>query len=321
MGTSFGSRCWLGIGEESTYNTPVSPSKFFEIMEESIGSKQNWIAIPTLRNASQSQRTKSTASVEGSFKLNLSYGGHERLLKHALGGMVTTGSGPYTQAFTLQQELPVGLTLHVNRDATNMGTAWVYSGCQIQKLTLSMKPQSILMAEVSIIGSDASQASVATPTFPTFEPIDWTHVSDVEAKAVLDAVTLPGCKEWEITIENNLATDRYGLNSRSRFGLGRNGPRKITGKIRCEVPALTVTPHQYFASLADPISVNLQTSNGLAGANARSLTIAGNAVLNGSDPNTKDSGPYIAEFDLEFYSASSGNTELAITLVNGISSP
>ena len=316
MATGFGTNAWLGFGEESTYLTPVAPTKFVEIMEESVAGKHNWISRPTLRSASQNQRVRSKKSVEGGLKMNLGFEGAERLLKHAIGSLATSGVGPYTQTYSLATALPTGLTLHVNRDAASVGagSAFQYSGCQISKLTLKQAVEDLLTAEIDFLGGDWLNVAVATPTFPTFYQIDWEMLSTFTINSV--AVNV---QEFEITIENQLANDRYKLGARTRLGLGRQGPRKISGKFTAEFDSLTT--YTLYQTLSTPVTLSVFWTNGLSAGNLKTLTITANVVLKGKDPTVKDAGPINVEFEFEAFQNAAANDELSVVLVNSVSTP
>ena len=53
MATAFGTGVYLGFGEEVTYGTSVTRTKFLEILDETISAKTGLSAKPTLRSASQ----------------------------------------------------------------------------------------------------------------------------------------------------------------------------------------------------------------------------------------------------------------------------
>lgn len=316
MAVGFGTNAWLGYGEESTYGTAVSTTKYAEIMEESIGGKQSVIGIETLRSASKSQTTKSKLSVEGSVKMALGYEGYERLLKHALGSNATTGPAlsVYTHEITLASALPTGLTLVVNRDAAALGsgTAFQYSGCQITKATFRQAPEQLLEAEFEFLGSGWANIAVPTPTFVTFQPIDWTQlvVCDLGGNTIK-------CKEFELTIENALASDRYQLGSRTRTGLGRSGSRTITAKLVTELENLTL--YNLYKNQTN-VAFSIEWSNALTGANLRRFRMDGNCNVQGDDPSVSDAGPIELTLNLEFFDQSSTpNSELDISVVNTLS--
>lgn len=316
MATAFGTNAWLGFGEESTYGTAVSPTKYIEITEDNLQGKQSLIAIPTLRSPSQNQRTYSKKSVEGSFKCSLGYSGFERLLKHALGTVATTGptSSVYTHTFSLATALPTGLTLHVNRDSAALGgnSAFEYRGCQITKMSLRCAPEQILEAEFEVIGQDWGNVAVATPTFPSFEAIDWTHLITCTFSS-----TSVNVKELEFVLENNLASDRYKLGTRLRQGLGRNGPRKVTLKVTTEFDSLT--QYQWFMNQTDRSAV-ITFSNGASGSALRVFSINATCNAQGDDPSVSDSGPIMLTLNFEAFDYTSSNTESSIVIQNASNS-
>lgn len=315
MATGFGSNAWLGFAEESTYGTYVSPTKFLEITEENVIGEQSWIPKNTLRSASQSQKVRSKKNVSGSFKANLGFTGFERIFKHALGSSATTGAGPYTHTASLASALPVGLSLHVNRDADAVGTgsAFKYEGCQITKLTLAQEVEAIATIEVEILGEDFGNVNVATPTFPTFEQCDWESFSLFIGGNIDDYVQV---KNFEISIENQAADDRYVLGSRIRVGVGRSGPRKISGKFGMEFASLAL--YTEWANLSDVATIVAKWDNGLSGSSQRKIEISAEAVIQSGSPAVSDPGPIVVEFTFEGFS-SSANSELSVVSINGTS--
>lgn len=313
MATGFGSNAWLGFAEEVTYGTYVAPTKFLEITEENVVAEQTWISKPTLRSASQGQKVRSKKNVSGSFKVNMGYSGLERIFKHALGTSGTTGAGPYAHLANVTNALPTGLSLHINRDAAAIGgsSAFKYEGCQITKLTIAQEVESIATVEVEIVGEDSGNVAVATPTFPTFEQADWEAFS-LYLGGAIDAIT--PVKDFSITLDNALADDRYVLGSRLRVGLGRSGPRKVSGKFTLEFSSLAI--YTEFANLADTMNITATWSNGLSGASLRSIAIAAKVVLMSGSPAVSEAGPINIEFSFEGF-GSTGNDEFSITTTNG----
>jgi hypothetical protein len=317
MPTGFGTNAWVGFGEESTYGTGVTPTKWIEVLEESFQGKHNYIGKPTLRSASINQRVKSKKAVEGGFKYNVGFEGYETLFKHTIGSVATTGpvSGIYTHTFSLATVLPTGLTFQVNRDQAAIGgsSAFQYEGCQIQKLTLTQNIEDFLMADIEIVGEDWSNVALTAATFPTFQGVDWEMLTTFTINAVAVKV-----KELEITIENALAADRYRLGSRLRRGLGRNAPRKISGKFLAEFESLTE-----YAYYRDLIQVPLVATwdNGGAGSAQRQLSISIPAIVfNGEDPKVDDAGPIELPMSFEAFQSAAANDEMVLTVKNTLSS-
>lgn len=319
MAIAFGQNAWIGFAEEVTYNTPVTPmTKWLEITDESIAAKQSWMSKPSLGRNSQRNKVKSRKAIDGSFKIQATFDGIERLFKHAMGTDNLTGpvNGAYTHAFALASALPVGLTVQVNRDSQNLGatTVWQYSGCQINQLTISQGIEDFLTINCSIIGADYTMVAFASPTFPTFTGIDWEQ--GVSAAILLNGSTFQP-QSFELTIDNNLANDRYKLGTRIRKGLGRAGVRKITGKFVVELESLT--EYNFFLALL-ATNIQFQWTGPGAGSTTYQLTLnCPNIVLNGDEPSTKDGGPYLYSATFEAYQSAAANDELTITLRNLVS--
>ncbi len=313
MSIALGLNDWIAFGEEVTFGTPVTRTKFLEVDEESIQCKETIIAKPTLRNVSQHHKTRSKRDVGGPFKFQLGYEGAEKIIKHAMGTMAAvSGSGPYTHAATLASALPVGLTVECPRDDTAVtgDSAFLYDGCQISKLTLSQAVEDILMCEVELVGRDRTLVAATSATFPDFYPIDWSQLVTFTVAGVSVAV-----ESWDLTIENALASDRYKLGDRKRKGIGRSAARKISGKFTCEYEQLT--EHAYFIAQDTLVAMAIGYSNGLAAGNLKTLAIAMPKVaIQGDDPVPSDSGPIKITLAFEAFMSAAQNDEMTLTLVN-----
>lgn len=317
MALAFGYDSWVGFSTESTWGTRVAPAKFIRITEESMKLDQSRIAKPSLGSASQNRSVKSKRSVSGSITTQVGYNGVETLLKHAFGSVSTAvleASVSWTHTFSLTNALPVGLTLHVNRDAADLGTAYEYEGCQVDKLTLKQDVEDFLMATFDFQGEDEATQAVATPSYPTFIGADWEL-----AAVTINANTMKP-KSIEFTLENNLATDRFQLGSRLRRGLQRGSQRKLSGKIELELDS--TTEYALFNSLTNVNPLNIQWLGPTLGANNYKLQIQMQNASITVERNVSDPGPIIATINFEAFSLTdAGNDEAPIlVLVNAVSS-
>jgi len=313
MATGFGTNVIFGFGEESTYGTPVASSKYLEIMEEAVKGEQSWISKPTLRSPSQNQRVQSKKSVAGNIKMNMGYEGFERLLKHALGANATSGAGPYTHTLTLATALPTGLTLHISRDAAavGVGSAFEYDGCQITKMTLTQSIEDLLMVDFEFIGQDFRNVNIDTPTYPTFYQIDWSQFSLTWNASAISV------RSFEVSLDNTLADDRFVLGSRTRVGLGRSGPRKVTGKFEMEFDSLTM--YAAFRDQSTTAALQATWVNGLSGSNAKALTVViPKALLQAGEPSVSDAGPIVVTYEFEGFQDAAANDEIGIGVVNSL---
>jgi hypothetical protein len=320
MATGFGTDSWLGIASESTYGTYVAPTDFLEIMEEGIETERPLITRPSLRSPSVTNAILGKTSVSGSFKCQLGYQGFDLLYRHAMGGTpATSGAGPYQHIHALGNSLPTGLSLHLNRSAASVGvgSAFKFMGCQIQSLKFSQSPEEEAMLEVGVIGRDFGNVNVATPTFTDLELVEWTQFSLSLGGAIDDYVKV---RNFEITLENVLAEDRYNLGSGLRVGLGRNGPRKVSGKFTTEFDSLAIfNVFKAQTGLAGGIALTALWDNGQASTLNRKLQLDGTITFESVSQPVKDAGVILADVSFNCL-GSTGNDEFYITTTNAVAS-
>jgi hypothetical protein len=313
MSIAFGHTAWIGFGEESTYGTPAVSYKYLEILEETLSYKQSYITKPALGRVSLKNKVKSKKSVEGSVKFQFPFDGAEKLLKHALGTGGTTGPtlGAYTHTFDPTTSLPTGLTFQVNRDASAIGgsSAFEYQGCQINKITFSQGMEDFLMCSVDLLGEDQQLIAQPAATFPAFVGVSYDQVTLAQVNGVTAAI-----EEFELTIENNLASDRYKLGSMIRKGLGRQQARRVSGKLTLELEQLT--EYNYWRNLTEQ-SLRVTYTGPTAGSTTYSLDFnLPKVVFSGDEPTTKDAGPYKLTLNWEALQNAAANDELQVTLRN-----
>lgn len=318
MSLAHGYDAWIGWAEESAFKTPVTAAKFIEIESESLKFEQKPNVVPLLGHVSQRRTVTSKASSAGSFRAPVLWEGVEQLLKHAMGGVSTTGpsGGYYTHTFALAAELPTGLTIECNRnDAAISGNAsFQYAGCKIGKFTLTQEMEQPLMMDVEILGSGLLTLIAATSkTFPTYDAIDYAQVT----VAAIDPgggseFNLP-LKSLKITIDNALHDDQYRLGSAVRAGITRGGQRKIS--IESEIEFESLSAYNFYKGL---LTDNLRFK-WVSG--SRSLQIDfPKCTFEGEDPSSEDAGPYYLTITNTALANAADNDEMALVLINTVSS-
>lgn len=108
--------------------------------------------------------TRGNINVAGSIATEIGAESLPPLLKHAMGGLVTTGTGPYTHTFTLD-DLPVGALLELGYGAAVSGNSFKqFLGCRVQGWTMRLpnaggddKPS----LEFNIVGASEAAAAAA----------------------------------------------------------------------------------------------------------------------------------------------------------------
>jgi len=315
MGQALGYNSFFAWAQESTYGTPVAAAKWLEMESESLKNQRKYEYKPLLRFISQARKIKTPQKFDGTVRLPLLWTGPEQLLKAAIGGVVTTGSNPYTHTFSLAAALHTGFTAYVNRDAAALtgSSEFRYAGCKVTKMVLSQKVGEFLMCELSIVG-DGSVANVAasTPTYPTFDAIDYSHMTVFAINPAGSNVVL-NIRELEITIDNGLV-DQRRLGSTKVGAYQRGSQRKVNWKFECEFASLT--EYAYFRDLTE---TDLQFK-WLKDANTDLTITMPKIVFDGMDPESKETGPIYVPFEGTAQINAADNDELSLVLKNATSS-
>lgn len=318
MSQGFGFNSYVGIGEEVTFGTAVTRTKFFEVNDDSIEGKQTLMSKPSLRGTSQDRRLQGKKDVGGSLKFPLGFEGYEKVLKHAFGTLAAvSGAGPYTHAYTLAAALPAGLTIECTKASSDIdagtASAHIFEGCKINKMTLTQAVDEFLMASVDIIGEDWNLAAPSgAPTFPTFNGIDWSMLGTMTLAGVAIVDILKG---FEFSIDNGLAGDRYLFGTRVRKPIVRNQQRKITMKLTLDYDALA--EYNYFLAQTTLIAFVATWDNGLLTTSNKKFNISCPKVAV-QDPGLKVSepGPLGLELGLEAFISSAQLDEMTAYLIN-----
>lgn len=206
----------LGIAEESTYATGVTPTRFFEyeVDGDGVSGQYGRVAVRTKRAGQRVARSDRfmpyAMGATGPIRLPVLTKGHGIWLKHALGTIATAGptDGNYTHTASVGPINGKSLTAQFDRQFTS-GTSqpWTYEGVKITKATWRMSRQGALTA---VYETDAAEELTATalavPSYPTGPDIMTWVGTTITVNGVQKEIY-----EWEVSITNPLKTDRYGM--------------------------------------------------------------------------------------------------------------
>jgi hypothetical protein len=315
MATAFGHASWIGFASEVTYGTPVASAKYLELLDENVSFSAPTIERPTLRSLARYSAVPGKKSVGGSFKVQMPLTGAEYLLTHAMmQPQSMSGAGPYVHTWNAYPaSYSGGLSLHINRNAAAItgSSSYAYHGCQVRKMTLVQEPEDFLTAEFEVIGEDMALEAAETPTFPTFSGFHWAP-SGTGFSCAINSTATP-IKRFELSVENPVADDRYHLGSRIRAGLGRSGPRKVSGSIDLEYSTET---HALYNTVAlGGITCPILFDWNIGAANRLQLSLPA-AYIMPEDPAVSDSGVIPIKFNFEAFSADGSASEISVVLTN-----
>lgn len=294
----------IGIGKESTWNTGVAPTDFFNAVSADLAFQREVEELVTLDVASPRILTLGQF-VGGTTEVSGNYHALGPLFKALFGAVTTSGVGPYTHTFPGSSGLTVprpSYTIEVRKDgALNCR----YAGCILGSLGLTSAVDRSVRVSASWLGGSLSTAdSPASASYPTFLPI--LHK---ELALTIDAQTIYA-KSFEVTAEFALdkSFDCSGGVVMSRQPI-EVGPFRVTGRI--EVPYLGTVEMAKVISGAD-VDIAAAWTSGTS-----SLTLNLNkAKLVGGDPAVQGRERIMHTIEFQSGYDSSTTENLQVVLVN-----
>lgn len=230
---------WASFTEESEWGTPpggvadiyaymigdsmkINPShKFYPGMRTGPGRAKKFLGY---------ERCAGGLQLEGYYE-----GALPLLLKHAMGAVDTTGSDPYTHAFTLERDLPIGLGIEIAKADIDTDEVFRYDGCLVNSLGITVAPESMMVIDVGLIAKTRTTGVTRSgpPAFPGDFPILFSDFTSLQVAGITDVV----CKQFTLNINNNLDADRFFM-SRALSRPERKTWREISGSFVVEFDTL-----------------------------------------------------------------------------------
>jgi hypothetical protein len=305
IGSGIGSS--LGIGTETTYNTAVTVSRFYEFTSESTTYNKNVSVGMGLRAGGllprSQRRVVTTFDASGEIVLDLPTRGLDLLLSHAMSSFPSKVGSSYT--FTLGD--PYGKSFTTQVGVPQYGgtvTPKTLTGCKISTFELSVANGEIATGSFSIDAAGfTTGTALATPSYALAGSV----FNFAQGAVTVAGTSVANIKSFTMTVDNTLKTDRYNLGSAgAKSEQTNNGFRKITGTVVAEFTDTTLLS-RFLADTETALSLTLT-----AGASeALQITISA-AKFDGEAPQVN--GP--ETIDVEFtYEAYDNGTDSPLTIV------
>lgn len=156
----------VGIGEESVYGTSVARTNWRPLRPgESVQRRTVTSPIDDLyvgKGFGSPRRAVDAEEVGGRIPLLMSYTRVGMWLKHMLGAVVTTGSGPYTHTYK-PAALPTSLTIEKLRGtATNSETV---KGVKVSGWEMSVSARQRMMLDIDVMCETTNRSTAGSETF------------------------------------------------------------------------------------------------------------------------------------------------------------
>lgn len=123
------------------------------------------------------------------------------LMKHLLGGVTTTGSGPYTHVIKVS-DLPPGLT--IDKYFSDIGQVERYLGCRMNSMSFTATDDGILQCTFAVVGSTEVDDTAPLDAGPHLYAIQGFALPKVTITEGGSPMTI--AKNFQLTISNNLDT-------------------------------------------------------------------------------------------------------------------
>lgn len=300
IGSGIGSS--FGIATETTFNTGVTVSRFYEFTSESTNYNKNTAVGLGLRAGGKLPRSQrrvvTTFDATGDVMLDLPTRGLGLLLAHAtstfpskVGNSFTFTLGdPYGKSFTAQVGVPqYGGTV----------TPKTLTGAKISTFEISANTGEIATGTFNI---DAAGFSIATALATPSYALNGSVFHFAQGAITVDGTAVANIKSFSLTVDKNLKTDRYNLGSAgAKSEQTNNGFLPVTGSVTAEFTDTTLLA-KYLSDGATALSLTLTASA------SEILQITLSAVkFDGSTPQV--SGPEVIDVDFSFTAYDNGTDE------------
>ncbi len=314
MATGAGIAGQLGLKEESVWGTLVTVDRFYELKSESIGYEIERIESEGIRSEQRVIRsddwTPGTKRVSGSVELELSTKNMALIFKHALGGLVTTGAGPYTHTLTPGTLTGKGLSVQVGRPSSD-GTVqpFTFNGCKITAWELAFELDQIVSLTLELVGKDQVTATaLATASFTASNSLlAFTH----------GAITVAGSavkvKSGTIRGENALNTDRVFLGDTTIGEPIENGRREYTFDLVTEFESLTALNRVVNGTEAALSCAFTRSTD--------SITVTGNLRFDEGMPNLEGFDVLEQPLSGKFVATAADSTAITVAVVSSEATP
>lgn len=241
MGNPYvGVNSFIGIGEQTSYDSPVGVTKYVPMLSGGDSVKRNDATIES--NSIDSVGYKSTRyrkgkiDVSGSENIEISYEGTELFWEDLFGTVTTSqpnaGGAPtvYDHTFTVADALKVGLTLEINRGSQSFRV----TGAKMTQIEISQELDKLMEMNMSFSGRALDIITASTATFSTT-----TSFASPDAQLTWNG-TAQDCSGFKLTMNQNIDNDRYFIGSRLRNLPVRAGRLEFTGSFDTEFQSTTL---------------------------------------------------------------------------------
>ncbi len=300
--------------EFKTVPTGASVALVIPFVSESLRLNRNLISSNTIRSDRNPQQpVRGNVDVAGDVTFELAHQ-HGLFLHHAFGSYTaTSGESMFTHTFKIGS-LPTGLTLEKQfTDISGTNKYFQYTGCKVNSFKVSVKPEGMIEASVSIMGANevlaTSSMDTGTAVDLGHDPWDGFQAAITEGGATIATVT-----QVDFELNNNLDGNSYVIDGTGKRYSIPAGTAKVTGTLTALFDSVTLynkAINNTESSLV--IALTKGTGTGTAGNEKLTFTID-ELIYKPQAPVVAGPQGIVVELPFEAYYRDGSNTS-AITAV------
>lgn len=276
MPTGSGLSGSLGLAQETTVGTSITPARFLEVTSPKFSLDKNTITSTGLRAGARvaraARRVVVTRSATGDVEFDVPYRQFGLVLSHALGTPSPTATqiattGIYRQIHTLGDLTGRSMTWQTGvPQVDGVVKPFTYPGGKVAEVEFSCKVNEFLSAQASIDAWD--ELDGVSLAVPSYVAADMAHFAQCTIKlggtastasgvvSVASGVAVKSAKSWSWKLTNAMATDRFFLGAAGVKGEQiENDFRGMTGAIEAEFADKTQLYDIFRSDAAVPLEV------------------------------------------------------------------
>ena len=293
----------LGMATETTFNTSVTVTRFYEFTSEKLGFNKKTVEGMGLRAGGllprSQRRVVTTTDAGGDVMIDLPTRGLGLLLSHAMGyvpSVVTVSTSVYSYTFNLGDVY--GRSFTIQAGVPQYGgtvTPKTLAGAKIQSFELAVANAGIATGKFTV---DAASFTTGTSLASASYSLNGSVFHFAQGTVTVDATPVANIKDFSVNVDNVIKQDRYNLaNAGIKSEQTMAGFRKVTGKITAEFTDTTLL-NKFLADTSAAIVVSFVGST-IASTYKDTLTITLPACkFNTEAPSV--SGPGVVDLQMDF---------------------
>ncbi|NIM07233.1 MAG: hypothetical protein GTO55_11310 [Armatimonadetes bacterium] len=249
----------VGLAQESSWGVPVSAARYLEVSRADIGRAISYEIPDPIRGTRGRRQVRGGANAYAGFiNFDGSAEGLGEFLKATFGTVTTTmvsstASGSvYEHTFRRLDAVSLpSLTIEQNMGGL---TSRQFAGVRVNRLSLSLAPGEVLMAEADCRGQSEQLISPTSPSYPLDEALHHNGFT-----ALVGAADCPEMEGWEVSFGNNLVDDIWTAGGGGDIAKLPAGPFAVSGRFALGLESTTA--YETFTA-GDYTSLQLKMTGG-----------------------------------------------------------